>query len=238
VTTSSSQADIAAAQASFFTRTRWWWIRHAPVRSDGGRIYGQGDVSCDCGDRHIFEKLASELPRDAVWVTSQLARTRQTAEALWAAGYVSAGEAPPVPIVVPELAEQHLGDWQGLDRARFFAERQPAAASYWFAPADETPPGGESFAALCQRVSHAIERVTGEHAGRDIIAVAHGGSIRAAIRHALGLEPQAGLAFAIENCSLTRLDHYASPDGSGWRVGLINRHDWPAGVIPRHSAPA
>ena len=24
-----------------FTRTRWWWIRHAPVRVDEGRIYGQ-----------------------------------------------------------------------------------------------------------------------------------------------------------------------------------------------------
>ena len=21
--------------------TRWWWVRHAPVRSDGGNIYGQ-----------------------------------------------------------------------------------------------------------------------------------------------------------------------------------------------------
>ena len=24
------------------TRTRWWWVRHAPVTSTDGRIYGNG----------------------------------------------------------------------------------------------------------------------------------------------------------------------------------------------------
>ena len=28
--------------------TRWWWVRHAPV-PDGGFIYGQRDLDCDCG---------------------------------------------------------------------------------------------------------------------------------------------------------------------------------------------
>ena len=27
--------------------TRWWWIRHAPVTSYAGRIYGQQDVEAD-----------------------------------------------------------------------------------------------------------------------------------------------------------------------------------------------
>ncbi len=69
-------------------------------------------------------------------------------------------------------------------------------------------------------VNGAIEELTAEHRGRDIVAVAHGGTIRAAIALALNLGPQGGLAFAIENCSLTRLDHYAGPTGrdggSGW----------------------
>ena len=61
-----------------FPPTRWWWIRHAPV-PDGGRIYGQGDLDCDCSDTLIFDVLARELPGDAVWVTSNLVRTKQTA---------------------------------------------------------------------------------------------------------------------------------------------------------------
>ena len=59
--------------------TRWWWVRHAPVPDDG-RIYGQSDLDCDCTDAGVFAALADELPRDAVWVTSQLKRTRQTAK--------------------------------------------------------------------------------------------------------------------------------------------------------------
>ncbi len=47
--------------------TRWWWIRHAPV-PDGGKIYGQSDLDCDCTDAEIFSVLARELPKDAVWV--------------------------------------------------------------------------------------------------------------------------------------------------------------------------
>jgi hypothetical protein len=31
--------------------TRWWWVHHAPVRSDGGNIYGQTDIACDTSDR-------------------------------------------------------------------------------------------------------------------------------------------------------------------------------------------
>lgn len=219
-----------------FLRTRWWWVRHAPVRGDNGRIYGQSDIACDCGDTHIFEALATELPQDAVWVTSHLGRTRQTAEALWAAGYLGNGAQPPSPIVVPDFAEQNLGIWQGRDRAAFFEDRAPTAASYWFAPAEERPPEGESFGDLCARVAGAIERLTAEHAGRDIIAVAHGGTIRGAIAHALGLAPQGALAFAVENCSLTRLDHYAGENGSGWRVGVVNRHTWAEGGPSRPAA--
>ena len=58
-------------------QTRWWWIRHAPV-PDGGFIYGQRDLGCDCGDVEIFGILARELPRDAIWLTSNLLRTKQT----------------------------------------------------------------------------------------------------------------------------------------------------------------
>ena len=53
-----------------------------------------------------------------------------------------------------------------------------------------------------QRVGAAIERATTKHEGGDIVAVAHGGTIRAAIAIALGLPPRGGFAFMIDNCSL------------------------------------
>ena len=211
--------------------TRWWWIRHAPV-PDGGRIYGQSDLPCDCGDAAVFAGLAAELPAGAVWVTSNLIRTTQTAEAILAAdpGKFAGVEAD----ALSELAEQHLGEWQGLDRKAFYAERRVGAHAFWFAPADQRPPGGESFMDLVERVAPAIARLSARHRGRDIVAVTHGGTIRAALGVALGLAPQAALAFSTDNCSLTRLDHLSAGDGGPglWRVVTVNRRSWPESVSP------
>jgi len=72
--------------------------------------------------------------------------------------------------------------------------------------------------------ARAIHQVLDTNRGRDIIAVAHGGTIRAALGLALGLEPEACLAFTMENCSITRIDHIDGPGmGHGWRVITVNR---------------
>jgi len=212
--------------------TRWWWIRHAPV-PDGGCVYGQRDLDCDCTDAEIFAILARELPRDAVWVTSNLARTRQTAAAILAAAKGRYGEV--APLALAEFAEQHLGDWQGRERKSFYAERKVGTHTLWFAPAGERPPGtgGESFVDLLERVAPAIERMNETHRGKDIVAVTHGGTIRAALALALGLDPQSALSFTVENCSLTRLDYLSPADGAPlWRVVAVNHRPWsrtPAG---------
>ncbi len=95
---------------------------------------------------------------------------------------------------------------------------------YWLAPAYERPPGGESFADLLARLAPTVHRLTREHAGRDIVSVGHGGTVRAALAVALGLHPEAALTFTIENLSLTRIDHIAMPEGPGhWRVVTVNQ---------------
>jgi alpha-ribazole phosphatase len=202
--------------------TRWWWVRHAPVRSDGGNIYGQKDIGCDTGDREVFEAVAKILPRHAVWYASNLQRTHQTAEAIWATGFPK----PETMMKVAAFAEQHLGQWQGMNRAAFLANR-PAGSS-WFADIAEPAPGGESFMDLYNRVSAAISRITVENAGRDVIAVAHGGTIKAAIGLALGGQPDKGLAFDIDNCSVTRLDRYVSDSVTTWRLPMVNQQPWMA----------
>jgi len=208
--------------------TRWWWVRHAPVRNDGGNIYGQTDIACDTSDREVFEAVAKILPRGAIWVASNLMRTHQTAQAIWDAGF-------PKPATLTKeaaFAEQHLGEWQGMNRAAFLASRP--AGSHWFADIDEPPPGGESFMDLYNRVCRAIDRINVEQAGRDVIAVGHGGSIKAAVGLALGGLPETGLAFDIDNCSVTRLDHFASAERSNWRLPMVNQQPWIAD--PRHAA--
>jgi len=200
--------------------TRWWWVRHAPVRSDGGNIYGQTDIGCDTSDREVFAAVAKILPRGAIWYASSLKRTHQTADAIWDTGF-------PRPATMTKeaaFAEQHLGQWQGMNRAAFLASRP--VGSHWFADIDEPAPGGESFLDLYNRVRGAIERINAEQAGEDVIAVAHGGTIKAAIGLALGGQPEKGLAFDIDNCSVTRLDHFASVSHSSWRLPMVNQQPW------------
>jgi alpha-ribazole phosphatase len=204
--------------------TRLWWVRHAPVRH-GGRVYGQSDLPCDCSETAIFTGLAEKLPRDAVWVTSNLRRTHDTAAAIIRAGLPGPQPIPgPGAIEMADLAEQNFGEWQGLTYEELQESRAGDFHRFWHAPAHEAPPGGESFLQVAERVSGAIHHLVETHTGRDIIAVAHGGTIRAALALALGLDPEAALAFSIENCSITRMDRIDGPGmGHGWRVVTVNR---------------
>ncbi|HMK67218.1 MAG TPA: histidine phosphatase family protein [Stellaceae bacterium] len=207
------------------TVTRWWWVRHAPVTVNDGRCYGQTDLPCDTSDAATFEALARLLPRDAVWVTSPLQRTHLTAAAIVRAGLPGPDPIPgPAVLVEPELAEQHFGDWQGIKYTDLPHKQSEAFHRFWLAPAHVAAPGGESYMDLVARVTPAVRRLTREHAGHDIIAVTHGGTIRAALGEALGLAPEAQLAIEIANCSLTRLDFFADEaQGHPWRVVAVNQ---------------
>jgi alpha-ribazole phosphatase len=205
------------------TVTRWWWIRHAPVNGHGGRIYGQEDYPADLSDTAIFAALANHLPAAAVWVTSHLRRTRDTAAAILAARTRTHATDC---LTEPDIAEQHVGAWHGLTYDELNALRGVAADDLGLWPASERPPDGESFLDVMARVGSAVARLTADHRGRDIVAVAHGGPIRAALAIALGIEAERAMSFAIDTCSLTRLDHIRDGRGgnerSCWRVVAVN----------------
>ena len=79
----------------------------------------------------------------------------------------------------------------------------------------------------------AIARITDAEAGRDVIAVGHGGTIKAAVALALGGLVEKGLAFDIDNCSVTRLDHIVSGDNGAWRLPMVNQQPWIADAAHR-----
>ena len=182
--------------------TRWWWVRHAPIVGASGRIYGQTDAGCDTGDRQSFRALAKLLPIDALWVISSLRRTRETAEAI-----ATAGMAVPEPLVEPDFAEQNFGRWQGLKWEEMEAADPAAYAEFWRDPTRNAPPQGESYVTQIARTRAAIERLTAEHPGRNVVSVSHGGTIRAAVAVALGLTPEATMAVVVDNLSVTRINY-------------------------------
>jgi alpha-ribazole phosphatase len=193
--------------------TRWWWLRHAPVPDPENRICGRLDPPCDLSDSERLAALGLRLPRQAVVVESGLLRCTQTLGAIEAAGLTVAPA-----IIVPDLQEQDFGQWQGRRWADLDSAKDPLVAAFWRDPAGTAPPGGESFVALVDRVRTAIILMNRQFEGRDIIAVAHAGTVRAALALALDLAPQAALSFVIDPLSLTRLDSI----GEGWRVGGVN----------------
>jgi broad specificity phosphatase PhoE len=187
--------------------TRWWWVRHAPVPNRKGRIFGHMDVDADTSGHAHFRALAAALPESALWFVSPLRRTRQTALAIGAAGRDWLGRPVPELSFEADLAEQNYGIWQGLTRAEIAALSGMDEDVPWQKLALMTPPQGESFSDLTERVERVIKRITHSHPGRDIVAVAHAGTIRAAVGHALGIGPGAALSFPIDPLSLTRLDY-------------------------------
>ncbi|ETW99225.1 MAG: hypothetical protein ETSY1_15820 [Candidatus Entotheonella factor] len=195
--------------------TRWWWIRHAPVPQLADRIYGSTDPDADVSDVQRFTLLAQSLPPQAVWVVSSLRRTHQTAKAIEAAGY-----ALPELIVEPGFIEQNFGALHGVLHVEHETARTDPFRDIWPTPPDVTPPGGESFVDVMSRVAAAVERLSEHHRGRDIVCIGHGGSIRAAVAHALGLSPVQALSLSFKNLTLTRLQqlHSVMDGGPSWQV--------------------
>ncbi len=198
--------------------TRFWLIRHALVAENARAIlYGTLDVPL-CPDSlsaqaSEYRTLAARLPRPARWIVTPLSRTRRTAEALFAAGYPEQLLA-----VEPDLVEQHLGDWQGLPHADLPGRLALPSHAFWPVGGEERPPGGESFAELIVRVGAAMERLAAVHVGGDVVIVSHGGAIRGALAHAIGIGADQALHFSVQNISLTRLERHPS----AWRIVSVN----------------
>ncbi len=199
--------------------TYFWWVRHAPVVNNGGLVYGGGEIDADVSDIALFKGLAARLPKKAVFLASGLRRTHQTLAAVQAAGRT---DIPTQLRSYVELNEQDLGDWQGQPIAEIFSKGGPWPG-FWMTPADNLPPNGESFAQLCKRVSGIVPEIAAEYAGKHLVIAAHGGTIRGALAQALNLSPAQALAFSVDNCSTTRIDHYLGNDGEvAWGVRSVN----------------
>jgi alpha-ribazole phosphatase len=198
--------------------TSFWLIRHALVEENARAfLYGVMDVPlCETTlleQAPMYRSLAARLPRPADWLVTPLSRTRRTAETIFAHGY------PPTELgVEPGLIEQSLGEWQGLPHDQLPPKLAYPAHAFWPLAGDEKPPGGESMAEVVARVGAAMERLAAAHDGREVVIVSHGGAIRGAIAHALGIRSDSALRMSIQNLSLTRLE----TSSDGWRVVCVN----------------
>jgi alpha-ribazole phosphatase len=182
--------------------TRLWLVRHAPVAGPKGVIH-DSDAPADVGDAAGFAALRAKLPKAAAFA-SPARRTMETAAALGLR-----------PVAEPNYREQNFGDWTGRRHDDLARELGAAYGEFWRRPANNRPPGGESFADQIARVGDGFERLP----PGDVVLVVHSGTVRAALAIALELAPEAALRFVIDPLSLTRIDRLQG----GWRVAGVNR---------------
>ena len=204
--------------------TRWWWVRHAPVINPECMIYGAMDLPCHTDQVDELQHLADMLPHTPHWLITPLMRTRQTADAILAHDH-QGHLGKPQYRVVPELIEQSHGKWETHSWDEFYAARTNMPRyPFWAAEANEKLEGGESYAEAYARAHRVINDLNDELHGCDIVMVGHGGIIRSAVAHALGLPPERALTFQILNLSLTRIDYRIEADGRHFsRVITLNR---------------
>jgi alpha-ribazole phosphatase len=200
---------------------RFYWLRHAPPINPDNLCYGQADIRADISDDAAFARQANRLPEDAKWVSSPLIRTMDTAEKL--AAFRENGKTI---TIRPDraLIEQSFGRWEKMTRTDM--RNDPGFPAYNNDPANVAPPGGESLIDLAGRVTPAIEKLIHDHPeGGNVVVVAHGGTIRAALHQATGLPMRDTLRLGVSPLSLTiiqydprKLKHGKNP----WSLESLN----------------
>jgi broad specificity phosphatase PhoE len=162
------------------------------------KIQGQLDVVLSAVGRaqagRVVKRLAGE--RLAAVYTSDLARASETAALIADAHGL-------VPVLRPGLREGCFGAWQGLTMAEVqerFAENYRAVRQD---PIFGRPADGECIAEVADRAEAVVEELVAAYPGETVVAVSHGGTIKALVCRLLGLELAQRWRFTADNCGLT-----------------------------------
>ena len=150
-------------------------MRHCePAEDMRGRCYGSLDVGLSDAGRAHARELVARVDGSVVWTSPRL-RARETAAALSNDAHVD-----------DDLRELDFGDFEGRAYDEI-ATSEPEIYRAWM----ETPtrvrfPGGESWDDLKTRTLRSFARIE-----TDVVAVTHGGVIRAALSAWLGIPDEA-----------------------------------------------
>jgi broad specificity phosphatase PhoE len=210
-------------------------VRHGDVEgSKPGMLLGRTDLPLSDAGRDQAAAAGSLLVGLAVdrFLCSPLRRARETAEILAGQLFVVS---PAVRLEVDaNLREMDFGEWEGLSYAEA-EEQDPSLAHEWaeFA-SDFAFPRGDSLEAFAARVVRAakalagLEQWTGGGVGKDastVLAVTHGGVIRALICYFLGISLRNYLLFDVAPGSVVTLRLWQNRGvlTGLWRPGVPTR---------------
>jgi broad specificity phosphatase PhoE len=158
---------------------RLYLVRHGEVDGGDSKVMGHLDLPLSDAGRKAIAGLADSWcgPPPDGFFTSDLCRATESA-------HILATRLGVAPRVDPRLRELSFGDWEGLTWEEVHRRNGGHLVTWGERWWEMAPPGGESFAELSQRVLAWFREV---EAGEVVVAVVHGGSLRALLAALLNL---------------------------------------------------
>ncbi|WP_027502892.1 histidine phosphatase family protein [Rhodococcus sp. UNC363MFTsu5.1] len=183
-------------------------IRHGETEWNAQRrLQGSSDIPLNDTGRAQAHRAADALA-DRTWdllVSSPLSRATETADIIGARLGIERSAA------YHDLAERHLGEAEGITDYEAY-DRWPHGRY----------PDIEPKPAVAQRGLRAVDDLARRHPGSAIIAVTHGGVIRAVLDSV-----HSARSPRIRNAGISTMSH----DGQRWTVHTINGVE----LLPRHA---
>ncbi len=119
-----------------------------------------------------------------------------------------------LPLTIDErLREFDFGDWEGSSAAELLTRDPDGVARFWNDPLRHPPPGAEPWPLFRERVQAAWNELTGNHAGKHLLIVSHGGPIRMILGQVLDLPFPATLRLELPHASISRVRIDVGPRG-------------------------
>ncbi len=198
---------------------RLWLVRHGTTQwNSEQRFCGHSDLPLSLEGRRQAQWLARRLHSEQITTiySSDLLRAQQTAE-------IIAAHCPqPVRIRVSTAwRELAFGDWEGLTYAQI-AQQFASHLGFFADPVHNSPPGGESFSDLVQRIQKAFVELActaaeecAQGKGGAAVLVSHGGPLRALLCSLLALPLERQWQLRLDHGSLSAIDFLLPLEGTG-----------------------
>ncbi|MEE6177827.1 bifunctional RNase H/acid phosphatase [Mycobacterium sp. 050134] len=198
------------------TPTRLLLLRHGQTELSAQRRYsGRGNPALtDVGRRQAAAaaRYLAERGGIAEVLSSPLQRAYDTA--------ATAAKALGLDVTVDDdLIETDFGAWEGLTFNEA-AQRDPELHGRWLRDTGVTPPGGESFDSVLDRVLRVRERIVANHEGSTVLVVSHVTPIKMLLRMALEAGPGILYRLHLDLASLSIAEFYSDGVSS---VRLVNQ---------------
>lgn len=193
-------------------------VRHGETESNKERRY-QGWMESPLSEKGLLQAEKTGLFLSARELSglycSDLKRALHTAKVIGAGRGLN-------PEISPLLREIHFGQWEGMTFEEIENSWGDAISQWLDDPFNKAAPGGETLKKVCERMKLFLEGLSEKHGdGEQVVAVSHGGSIRALLYHVLNLDTAGFWEIKIDNASISLIRR----EGDRFKVVYYNRSD-------------